>query len=86
LPQGYGGPGDFADTLKRAVDELVREGRAGHPKMMSVGLHPRWIGQAGRASGLREFIEYVLGTPDVIFMRRIDIARWWLDHHDEFAR
>ena len=26
--------------------------------MMSIGLHPRFVGQAGRTSGLREFIEY----------------------------
>jgi peptidoglycan/xylan/chitin deacetylase (PgdA/CDA1 family) len=85
LPQGYAGPADFFDSLKRAMDELLREGRSGYPRMMSVGLHPRWTGQAGRTSGLREFIEYVQATPDVKFMRRIDIARWWLDHHEEFG-
>ena len=85
LPQGYGGPSDFVDSIKRAVDELLREGRSGHPKMMSIGLHPRWIGQAGRASALREIIEYIQGIDDAIFMRRIDIANWWLEHHDEFA-
>ena len=53
--------------------------------MMSIGLHPRWIGQAGRASALREIIEYIQGIDDAIFMRRIDIANWWLEHHDEFA-
>lgn len=86
LPQGYGNPGDFFDLCRRGVNELRREGAAGYPKMMSVGLHPRWIGQAGRTSALREFIEYVLSLGDVRFMRRIDIARWWLDHHDEFGR
>ena len=42
--------------------------------MMSIGLHPRWAGQAGRTSGLREFIEYALEHGDVWFARRIDIA------------
>ncbi len=34
-------------------------------------------GQPGRAAGLRDFIEYALGQPDVTFMRRIDIAEFW---------
>jgi peptidoglycan/xylan/chitin deacetylase (PgdA/CDA1 family) len=84
--QGYGSPTDFFDTCKRGLDELWREGEAGYPKMMSVGLHPRWAGQAGRTSGLREFIEYALAKGHVWFTRRIDIARWWLEHHEQFAR
>ena len=86
LAQGFGGPGDFVDLCKRAIDELLREGRQGNPKMMSIGLHPRWIGQAGRSSALREVIEYALEQGDVAFMQRRHIARWWLDHHEEFAR
>ena len=50
--------------------------------MMSIGLHPRWAGEAGRTSGLREFIEHALELGDVWFARRLDIARWWLDHHE----
>ena len=65
LPQGFGGPSDFVDLCKRAIDELLREGRGGRPKMMTIGLHPRWMGQAGRISSLREVIEYALGQGDV---------------------
>jgi peptidoglycan/xylan/chitin deacetylase (PgdA/CDA1 family) len=83
---GFGGPSDFADYCKRALDELWREGAAGYSKMMSIGLHPRWTGQPGRASALRELIEHALEKGDVWFARRLDIARWWLDHHDEFKR
>lgn len=86
LPQGYSSPGDFAEYCKRGLDELRREGAAGYPKMMSIGLHSRWVGQAGRTSALREFIEYALGLGDVWFTRRIDIARWWLEHEAEFER
>jgi len=86
LSQGYGSPTDFFDYCRRGLDELRREGEAGTPKMMSVGLHPRWAGQAGRASGLRELIEYGLECGDVWFTRRLDIANWWLEHHEEFAR
>src|SRR6516164_4053390 len=82
LPQGFSGPWDFFDLCRRGLDELRREGLAGYPKMMSIGLHPRWAGQAGRTSALREFIEYGLELGDVWFARRIDIANWWIEHHE----
>jgi peptidoglycan/xylan/chitin deacetylase (PgdA/CDA1 family) len=34
---------------------------------------------------LREFIDHALKKGGVWFCRRIDIARWWLDHHTEFT-
>jgi peptidoglycan/xylan/chitin deacetylase (PgdA/CDA1 family) len=86
LPQGYSAPSDFFDICRRGLDEYRREGEAGYPKMMSIGLHPRWVGQAARVNALREFIEYAQEQGDVWFARRIDIARWWLDHHEEFER
>ena len=84
LPQGFSGPGDFFDICRRGLDEYLREGEAGYPKMMSIGLHPRWVGQAARVNALREFIEYAQAKGDVWFARRIDIARWWLEHHEEW--
>ena len=41
LPQGFGSPSDFVDLVRRAMDELLAEGRRGRPKMISIGLHPR---------------------------------------------
>jgi peptidoglycan/xylan/chitin deacetylase (PgdA/CDA1 family) len=81
--QGYSDPTSFYDHCRRGLDYLWDEG-ATHPRMMSIGLHPRWIGQAGRASALRDFIEYALEKGDVWFARRIDIANWWIAHHEEF--
>ena len=78
--QGTMSPVDFLEYARRAVDELWREGEAGHPRMMSLGLHPRIVGQAGRASAVREFIEHCEAKGRVWFARRIDIARWWLEH------
>ena len=45
LPQGYGSPDDFATTFKRAFDTYWEEGEE-RPRMMSIGLHPRLVGQA----------------------------------------
>ena len=76
---GYGSPADFLDNLKRGFDQLWDEGET-HPRMMSIGLHPRLIGQASRIHALREFIEHALKKGDVWFTRRIDIANWWNEH------
>lgn len=85
-PVGYTSPADFWETCRLGLDELRREGRAGHPKMMSIGLHPRHTGQAGRMAGLRTFLEYALSLGDVWFTRREDIARHWIDNHKTFER
>ena len=47
--------------------------------MMTVAVHERWSGQAARAAALRLFIEHAQAIEGVSFMRRCDIARWWLD-------
>jgi peptidoglycan/xylan/chitin deacetylase (PgdA/CDA1 family) len=82
---GYSDPGSFVAYLRRGLDFYWDEG-ATHPKMMSIGLHPKWVGQAGRASALAEFIDYARGKPGVWVARRADIAQWWLDHYEEFGR
>ena len=80
----YGSPTAFVDYATRALDYLLEEGKT-HPRMMSVGLHCRWSGQAGRASALREFIEYAKGKEGVWFARRKDIAEWFLDRYPPSA-
>jgi peptidoglycan/xylan/chitin deacetylase (PgdA/CDA1 family) len=82
--QGSKNPTEFLDYLRRALDELWIEGSRGTPKMMSVGLHPRLVGQAARTGALRDFIERAQSREGVWFARRTDIAQWWLDHHTEF--
>lgn len=81
--QGYSDPFSFVDHCRRAFDYLWDEG-ATHPRMMSIGLHARWLGQPARASALKEFIEHALEKGDVWFARWIDIAEWWIEHADEF--
>jgi hypothetical protein len=73
---GFSSPRDFVDTLTMGLDELVRDGRTA---MMTVAVHARWSGQAARAAALRAFLDHALRVPGVSFMRRVDIARWWLE-------
>ncbi len=81
--QGFSGPGSFLEHCVNAFDYLWEEGET-HPKMLSIGLHPRWIGQPARAAALRAFLRHCVERGDVWFARRIDIAEWWLAHHEEF--
>jgi sugar phosphate isomerase/epimerase/peptidoglycan/xylan/chitin deacetylase (PgdA/CDA1 family) len=77
----------IVENLRAAVGYLCDEAAAGHgARMMTVGLHERWGGQASRATAIRDFVEYVASRPDVRFMRRLDIARWWLAHHAEWDK
>lgn len=81
----YATPRHFFENLRAAVDYLCDEAADGHgARMMTVGLHERWSGQASRATAVRDFVEYARSRPDVRFMRRIDIATWWLGHHAEW--
>jgi allantoinase len=80
-PVGYTSARDFWETCTAGLDELRREGHRGSPKMMSIGLHPRHTGQAGRMPGLRSFIEHARQAGDVRFVTRESIARHWIDQH-----
>lgn len=83
MAPGYGGPSDFFDLLKRGLDTYWEEG-ATHPRMMSIGLHPRLIGQAARSSALAEFIDHAQNKGGVWFATRLEIAEWWEAHHAGF--
>jgi len=79
MAPGFGSPRDFLDTLTMGLDELVREGSE-RPTMMTVAVHARWTGQAARAAALRTFLDHARSVEGVMFMRRADIARWWLEN------
>lgn len=79
--QGFNSGDQFYAYLKDSFDTLYREGAAGRPRMMSIGLHCRLVGRPGRAEALRRFIEYVQGHDKVWLARRQDIAAHWRDHH-----
>ena len=72
----------FFQYVRDSFDTLYKEG-ATHPKMMSIGLHDRIIGQPGPSKGLQMFLEYVRGFPDVWFARRTDLAEWWIQHYGQ---
>ncbi len=66
----------FSDFLVDAFEELLGEAET-HPRMMSVGMHARILGQPARARGLRRFLDHILERDDVWICRRGDIAAHW---------
>lgn len=74
-------PDNFANYLIGCFDELYREGEAGSPKMMSIGLHARLVGRPGRIAGLRKFIEHAQKHKGVWFATREEIADHWAKTH-----
>lgn len=79
--QGFNSGDQFYAYLKDSFDTLYREGAAGRPRMMSIGLHCRLVGRPGRAEALRRFIQYVQDHDRVWLARRQDIAAHWQEHH-----
>lgn len=85
LAPTYATPRHFYETLRSGLDYLCEEADRGEGRrMMTVGVHERWSGQAGRASALADFLGYARDRTDVVLMRRADIADWWIDHHHEW--
>ncbi|MCC6531094.1 MAG: polysaccharide deacetylase family protein [Burkholderiales bacterium] len=76
---GGGGPDDFHAMMRYTFDTLYEES-ARQTKMMSIGLHCRVGGRPAIARVIDRFLGYARARPDVWFARRIDIARWWLQH------
>jgi peptidoglycan/xylan/chitin deacetylase (PgdA/CDA1 family) len=69
---------DFYNYMRESFEVLYGEAARG-PRMMSIGLHPRIVGRAGRVRSLRRFIEHASQYPDVWFATREEIARAWLE-------
>ena len=53
--------------------------------MLSLGTHARLSGSPGACPALREVIEHCQEAGDVWIATREEIARWWIDHHEEWA-
>ncbi|MGV6804006.1 MAG: allantoinase PuuE [Ruegeria sp.] len=80
-PQGFNSGDQFFSYLKDSFDALYEEGKAGAPKMLSIGLHCRLIGRPGRIMALKRFLDYARGFSDIWFATRLEIAQHWAAHH-----
>jgi peptidoglycan/xylan/chitin deacetylase (PgdA/CDA1 family) len=86
LAPTYARPSDFFESLRAGVEYMLGECERGlGARMISVGLHSRWSGQANRASAVRDFVEWALEREGVCFMRRLDIAQFWIERFGDTA-
>jgi allantoinase len=68
---------DFSRYCLGAIDWMLRESVAA-PRMLSIGLHLRIIGRAGRMAGLEQVLARIARDPRIWIARRRDIAQHWL--------
>jgi hypothetical protein len=81
---GYCNPKDFVEDCRAYIDYLLEEGAEVGAKLVTIAVHARWTGQPNRAAALRDVLAYASGKQGVCFMRRVDVARFWLEHHSGF--
>ena len=67
-------PRHWLEYAKDSFDQIYREGLAGHPRMMSLGLHLRIIGRPGRIGALEAFLAHVATHDRVWVATRREIA------------
>lgn len=70
---------EFATYVCDAFDWLATEG-ATRPRILSIGLHLRMIGRAGRMGALQTILQHVRSSGVAWIATREQIARWWLEH------
>nr|WP_314258175.1 allantoinase PuuE [uncultured Devosia sp.] len=78
---GFDNGEEYFQFLKDTFDVLYAEGQAGSPKMMSLGLHCRLVGQPGRFQGLKKFVDYIRTVDKVWIPTRLAIAEHWTSEH-----
>ncbi len=71
---------DWLQMIRDAIDVLYREG-ASRPKMMSIGLHARIIGNPTRFVALERLLDHVSSLRGLWVARRRDIAQHWIETH-----
>lgn len=80
-PNGYPNGDAFLRDLKETLRYMIEEGRAGHCRMMSVGLHCR-LAHPGRDAAVAEFLDFALTyNRDVWICTREQIADYWKEHY-----
>jgi OHCU decarboxylase len=85
-PAGFANGEQFESYLRDSFDGLYAEGVAGHPKMLSLGLHCRLAGRPGRALALQRFLDHVRRHEGVWFATRHQIAEHWAREHPPALR
>ncbi len=74
-------PQAWLDYARAGFDQLYREGVAGDPKMMSLGLHLRIIGRPSRIWAFDALMQHMTAHADIWFATRQQIAAHFAQQH-----
>jgi hypothetical protein len=77
-PNGFVNADEMVAYVRDALEVLVAEGEAGHPRMLNIGWHLRIAGRLGRFAAFKRILELLDGYGERVWVtRRIDNARCW---------
>lgn len=77
-PNGFVQSDEMVAYVRDAIEVLLAEGKAGHPKLLNVGFHLRIAGRPGRFAAFERILDLLDSYGDRIWVaRRIDIANSW---------
>lgn len=79
-PNGFVQSDEMVAYVRDAIEVLLAEGEAGHPKLLNIGWHLRIAGRPGRFAAFTRVLDLLDGYGDKVWVaRRIDIARSWAE-------
>jgi peptidoglycan/xylan/chitin deacetylase (PgdA/CDA1 family) len=77
-PNGFVRADEMVDYVRDAIDMLLEEGEAGHPKLLNIGWHLRIAGRPGRFAAFKRVLELLHSYGDKVWVARRDaIAKSW---------
>ena len=77
-PNGFVRADEMVDYVRDAIDVLLEEGEAGHPKLLNIGWHLRIAGRPGRFAAFKRVLELLESYGDKMWIARRDaIAKSW---------
>ena len=77
-PNGFVRADEMVDYVRDAIEMLLEEGEAGHPKLLNIGWHLRIAGRPGRFAAFKRVLALLESYGDKVWIARRDaIAQSW---------
>lgn len=77
-PNGFVRADEMVDYVRDAIDMLLEEGEAGHPKLLNIGWHLRIAGRPGRFAAFKRVLALLDSYGEKVWIaRRDEIAASW---------
>jgi len=77
-PNAFVTADDLVAYVRDALEVLVAEGEAGHPRLLNIGWHLRIAGRPGRFAAFQRVLALLDSYGDKVWVgRRLDIAHCW---------